>query len=174
MYVRSENNSADGLSRLPAPTTKKECKTNDEFTYLNWVSQESFACFNDKVVARETRKESVLAQVTRYILEGWPKRKETPEILRPFEAQKEELTIEQNCIMWEYRVIIPEKLKEMVIKELHATHSGVVKMKSVARSFFWWPRIDNDIENAIVTRACHDCVELRDNPPKVELNPWKW
>lgn len=139
---------------------------------MNFVKHASFACFNDRVVARQTRKDPILSQVTRYIQEGWPKRKTIPERLRPFKARKDELTIEQDCIMWGYRVVISGKLKELVIKELHATHSGVVKMKAVARSFFWWPRMDNDIEN--IARTCHYCVELRDDPPKVELNPWKW
>lgn len=125
-----------------------------------------------RVVARETRKDKVLGEVSRYISKGWLKQKIIPETLWAFEARKDESRIEQDCIMWGYRVVIPETLKDAVIKELHATHSGVVKMKAIARSFFWWPKIDADIEN--VARTCHDCAELRDEPPKTELNPWKW
>lgn len=57
--------------------------------------------------------------------------------LEPFFSRREELTIESGIVMWGYRVIIAEKLRGLILEELHSTHLGIVKMKSLARSFCW-------------------------------------
>ena len=52
------------------------------------------------------------------------------------------------------------------------SHLGIVKMKSTARSYFWWPHIDNDIEK--IAKSCKECIQERDNPPAATLHPWNW
>lgn len=64
------------------------------------------------------------------------------------------------------------KSKSILLNELHASYAGIVKMKSTARSFFWWPNIAKDIEE--VRRMCRECIEVNDNPIKSGINPWKW
>jgi hypothetical protein len=67
--------------------------------------------------------------------------------LFPFYQRKEELAVEQGILMWGYKVIVPTSLRGYVLNELHASHLGMTKMKSVARSYFWYPSLDKDIEN---------------------------
>ena len=43
-------------------------------------------------------------------------------------------------------------------------------MKSIARSHFWWPKIDQEIEK--VTRECQPCNKTRRAPPASPLLPW--
>jgi hypothetical protein len=45
-------------------------------------------------------------------------------------------------------------------------------MKAIALSYFWWPGIDNYIENT--ERNCEKCMQVRPGPPKAVLTPWKW
>ncbi|XP_008182004.1 uncharacterized protein K02A2.6-like [Acyrthosiphon pisum] len=45
-------------------------------------------------------------------------------------------------------------------------------MKSVARSFIWWPGIDIEIEG--ITKRCELCLIHSENPPKVVLHSWPW
>jgi len=49
---------------------------------------------------------------------------------------------------------------------------GTVKMKSVARSYIRWPKIDCDIEN--ITKKCEQCLANSENPPKSVLHSWPW
>ena len=42
-------------------------------------------------------------------------------------------------MMWGIRVVVPAKLQERVLLELHVGHPGASKMKAVARSYLWWP-----------------------------------
>ena len=43
-------------------------------------------------------------------------------------------------------------------------------MKSIARSYVWWPNIDSDIENTV--RSCYTCQLTRANPPEAPAHPW--
>ena len=41
--------------------------------------------------------------------------------------------------MWGIHVIIPSKHRAHILQELHRDHPGCSRMKSVARSYLWWP-----------------------------------
>ena len=64
------------------------------------------------------------------MLGGWPQHV-SPE-LKPFYQRKDELIIEAGCLMWGIRVVIPSKLRQQVIDELHNSCAGIVRMKSLA------------------------------------------
>ena len=74
--------------------------------------------------------------------------------------------------MWGGRVIIPTKLRQQLLEQLHEGHLGVVKMKTVARSYFWYPGSDSDIEN--LTKKCAGCSQAQNNPPLAPLHTWEW
>jgi len=40
-------------------------------------------------------------------------------------------------------------------------------MKSLARSYFWWPNIDKDIE--LIAKSCDICIMHKPEPLKVVL-----
>ena len=44
------------------------------------------------------------------------------------------------------RVIIPTKLRNNLLNELHVGHVGIVEMKGLSRRLFWWPGLDSDNE----------------------------
>ena len=46
---------------------------------------------------------------------------------------------EQDLLLWGRRVIIPSQLRERVYQLLHENHKSLSRMKSVARSYVWWP-----------------------------------
>ncbi|XP_022182223.1 uncharacterized protein K02A2.6-like [Myzus persicae] len=43
-------------------------------------------------------------------------------------------------------------------------------MKSLARSYFWWPNIDKDIE--VIAKGCDICIMHKPEPLKVVLTKW--
>ena len=59
-----------------------------------------------------------------------------------------------------------------MLDELHVGHIGIVKMKELSRSLFWWPKLDSDIEQ--LARKCSGCQIHQKVPPKASLHPWKW
>lgn len=90
---------------------------------------------------------------------------------KPFINRSSELSIEFGVIMWGYRIVIPSKLRHKLLQSVHASHFGIVKTKSLARSFMWWPGIDSDLEDMI--KNCTACLSVRPDPPKAPLIPWE-
>jgi hypothetical protein len=45
-------------------------------------------------------------------------------------------------------------------------------MKALARSIFWWPNLDADIER--LSAQCSDCQQLSRSPAPYPLQPWAW
>ena len=46
-------------------------------------------------------------------------------------------------------MVIPLKLRPALLEELHKDHPGASRMKAVARSYFWYPGLDQDIERKV-------------------------
>ena len=106
----------------------------------------------------------------RYTKKGWPS--EIADVLKPYWHRRSELSIEDNCILWGTRVIVPVKLRQEVLKELHRSHIGIVRMKMLARSYIWWPKVDSEIEKMV--KSCIPCQETKNAPAVAPLHPWLW
>ena len=123
-----------------------------------------------KEISKWTAKDPVLAKVLLFLDCGWPNT--VDEELKPFVHRREELSIQQGCILWGSRVIIPAKGREEMLNELHQEHLGSTKMKQLARSYVWWPGMDRDLEQ--MSAGCSVCLANRALPKKAPLHPWNW
>lgn len=74
--------------------------------------------------------------------------------------------------MWGHRVIIPTTCREKVLNELHDPHMGIVKTKSLGRSYVWWPGVDEAIESRC--GACTVCAAVAAAPPQHAPRLWPW
>ena len=75
-------------------------------------------------------------------------------------------------MLWGCRVVVPVKGRQRAMEMLHEAHPGVARMKSLARSYLWWPGMDKQIERCV--RECSTCQVSRKEPPVVPLQPWPW
>ena len=105
------------------------------------------------------------------MLTGWPKHVQD-ESLKPYFQRKLELSIEDDCLLWGYRVVVPDKLRDRLLSELHEHHWGIVKMKSLARILFWWPTLDDSIEREV--NQCTICQQQHSMPATAPVHTWKW
>lgn len=165
--VKSEKNTnADTLSRLPMLYKAKEKIDLGHILYI----EESLP-ITYKTISSETRKDKILNKVFDYTMNGWPNDPDKCEFeLKPYWNRKSELHIEQGCILWGFRVIVPEKLRKAILNEIHSSHFGIVKSKSIVRSFCYWPQIDKDI--TLMCNSCSACKLVTSHPPKTILQPW--
>ncbi|XP_063542080.1 uncharacterized protein K02A2.6-like [Cydia strobilella] len=157
-YVNSAGNCADALSRLPIGQSKEV--DPPEQSYLHFASDALFLDCNE--VRLKTAKDPLLGRVVNYIKNGWPDSAEIRE-MQPYFNRQKELYLELDCVMWGHRVVLPEVCREMVLRELHEPHMGVVKTKAMARSYVWWPGMDEAIEARC--RACDACAAVAPAPP---------
>ena len=163
-YKRSkEHCNADGLSRLLLSQTED----TSEIFCISFA--DALAVTADEIAA-QTVKDPALSEVYHYVLEGWPQ--EVRKELKPLYLRREQLSTDQGCLLWGMRVIVPASLQNRMLGELHFTHPGVVKMKLLARSYIWWHRMDQDIEQLV--SSCEMCAAHRSLPPKAPLHSWPW
>jgi hypothetical protein len=124
-----------------------------------------------KDIAKETRVDPTLSKVLHFVMSGWPEKCENDN-LKPYHNRRLELSCEQDCVLWGSRVIIPPVLRKKILGELHWEHPGICGMKAIARTCVWWPKMDEEIEEAV--RVCTVCQSVRNTPPSAPLIPWKW
>ena len=121
-------------------------------------------------IRRATDRDPILVRVKDSISRGWSYN--TDNILDPYFSRRSELTLHQGCVIWGFRVVVPEKLRSRIIEELHEGHVGVVKVKALARNYVWWPKIDREIEE--LTKSCAGCQQNRNSPPEAPIHPWEY
>ena len=168
--VKSEQNgNCDALSRLPINDDTDVF--GSDFTPMYFVKENT--TIDWQKVSEETKKDKMLYKVMKYCILGWPNNcKDSPEVNTSLFIKRNEISIEEGCLFWGNRVVIPESLQSFLLDELHASHQGIVKMKALAKSYVWWPNIDGDLEN--VAKSCKVCTVNNKNPPHARLTPWPW
>lgn len=161
---------ADLLSRYPVEETYNEPYL-EEIRFL-YVEKFNILPVTAKQIAIETSRDPILSRVFHNIQHGWNENTQHPDHIKAYFNRRSELTSEKGCILWGMRIIIPSKLRKGILEELHDSHLGIVKMKSLARQHVWWPNIDANIED--LAGKCSHCIGVRKNPPQSPLHPWEW
>ena len=103
-------------------------------------------------------------------MHGWPDT--VPNEFKPYGYRANELSSLDGCVLWGARIIVPPQGRASMLSELHETHPGFSRMKALARSYIWWPKMDQDIEDLV--KGCQTCQENRASPTTAPLHPWQW
>ena len=164
----AKNVVADSLSRNLVVNFKEE-NESESCSHLNFIS-EAINCVTGDDIPRETLSDPILKDVYVYVCHGWPNSVKDDIIV--YKNRENELYVENGCIMWGHRIIVPFVLRKQILNELHSAHLGIGKMKALARAYVWWPKIDSDIER--MTKTCNLCVANGDNPPRSKLHVREW
>eukprot|EP00117_Sycon_ciliatum_P015218 scpid18577/ scgid6200/ Retrotransposable element Tf2 155 kDa protein type 1 len=160
-----ENIFADYLSRKPTMNVPSvEESVTEEILHF-----ETENILTADTVATETRKDPTLTQVMQYVKFGWPVNVDTK--LQPYYSRRFELTVQNGVLIWDSRVVIPNSLQHLLLQDLHSEHTGIVRMKRMARQYVWWPGLDSHIENTV--KLCRLCQENAKKPAK-DHGSWSW
>ena len=97
--------------------------------------------------------------------------------LIPYWNFQDGLSVIDGVVFKGSRVVIPLKLRSMMLDKIHTRHLGEVKCKNRARQVLFWPQMGRDIEN--IVRKCEACITFRNKqqseplqPLPVTTNPW--
>lgn len=115
-----------------------------------------------------TREDKTLSKVIELCRNGWPSRVKNFNP-KPYFSRKNELSLENDCLLWGQKVVIPYQLRNEVLQLLHDQHIGVMRMKMLARSTVWWPGIDDDIEAMV--KSCFVCQRFQPQQSTIPV-PW--
>jgi len=166
----------DALSRLPvSPKLSSFSLESSAERKVNFFSPVDECPLTSAEIRSESQKDLVLSKVVQLALEGWPNKlsQNLKEMgLQPYFERRHEISVDQNCVIWGCRVVVPTSLRSSVLDLLHEAHPGVVKMKYLARSFVWWPGIDQDVEQKV--KSCLACQVSLPATPKVPLQTWPY
>ena len=89
------------------------------------------------------------------------------ETVQDYFNYKEEVAVVDGLIIKGQCVLIPSDLRDEALKLLHSSHMGIVKTKDQARTSFFWPNINQDIESHLL--ECHPCAIFQEKQPKETL-----
>ena len=106
----------------------------------------------------ETAKDDKLSLLKHIVTTGWPEQiREVPKEIQPYWTFREELTVENGLLLKSTRIIIPKVMTDQFLNELHTGHLGITKCIELAKQTMYWPGINNDIEQFMVT--CQPCLK---------------
>ena len=67
-------------------------------------------------------------------------------------------------------MVIPKKLQASILEELRKDHTGICRIKALARSHVWWPGLDSEVEQLV--KSCLPCQIVTNAPSVAPLHPW--
>ena len=173
-----DHSNADALSRLPVGPDASFDEEEDEADVDTVCTIKTVSLQLDPTdpgtMAKESAKDPVIANVMRFTREGWPpkdKREASNDgSIEDFRKVAVSLSTAHGCLLYGSRVVIPLSLRPQVLQLLHLGHFGMQRMKQLARTAVYWPRIDADIVD--LCHRCTACAEHQIQPPKPANHPW--
>ena len=112
----AQNANPDAMSRLPFPGPPKEPPILAEMVLL--LDHLNTSPVTAAQIKTWTAQDPLLARVLRFIQEGWPSTCEKE--LQSFMSYHTELSVQDGCILWGNRVVVPHSGRQQLLKELHA------------------------------------------------------
>lgn len=157
-----ENSNADAMSRLPNADEVCQCIEEIDMIEVNMIENIPLTVIELSTATSkdETIRTLMQALSCGRICNGKDR----------FDVNQSEFSMQQGCLMRGIRVYIPLILRERVLNELHSAHFGMTKMKSLARGYCWWPKMDMDIEKLVSN--CRLCQSVRPEEKKVFTHHW--
>ena len=130
-----------------------------------------------KELKDETAKDGTMQRIMEYVKKGWPKKRdECEQSTKPLWQSQGELTIQDGLLYRGEQLVIPLALRSMMKRKIHEGHLGITKCQERARTYFYWPNINMEIENMV--KACSICQKYQKSQSKEEMiqsnisKPW--
>lgn len=174
----NKNNAPDALSRNPIadPTstdTLAELDTNDHpemsFAELRALHDNTSESLRLQDLRKHAQQDEEYQQLRNFVLHGFPThRSQLPDPCRRYWHIRQHLSLDDDLIVYGCRLLIPSKMRQLILSQLHESHQGTVRTKQRARLSVYWPGIDNDIDNLILAcQTCQDCLPSNVKEPLV-------
>ena len=172
----SKNDAPDALSRHPIQDPEMtdalaELDIHDDpdmsIAEIRAISDQHNESLRLQELRKHAEQDEQYQLLRSLILNGFPKhRKQLPESCRKYWNVHQHLTLDDDLIVYGCRLLIPSTMRKQVLANLHEAHQGTVRTKQRARLTVYWPGLDNDIDNLILT-----CQQCQDHLPSNTKEP---
>ena len=98
-------------------------------------------------ISEAQKADDVVQQVREYTKYGWPVYTPQNLLLEQYWTNRQHLTIIDDVLLFDSRLVIPRSLKLDIMNRLHEGHLGITNCRALASSSVWWPNISSDIED---------------------------
>ncbi|XP_030828454.1 uncharacterized protein K02A2.6-like [Strongylocentrotus purpuratus] len=160
LYVPGkQQTSADALSRAPV-----ERPGMDDVNFVDEVeSYASTSAINLPVtmqrfeeIRNAQKTDEVCAKIRDYCVQGWPDYMPHNPILKHYYEQRGHLSVVEDLLIYDERIVIPRALRLDILERLHQGHLGITKCRARARDSVWWPGLSKSLEDMI--SSCLTCA----------------
>ena len=97
---------------------------------------------------------------------------ETDPSILSYYTRRNELSTVNGRLLWGSKLIIPSIGRTTILEQLHECHPGINCMKSMARCYVWWPKIESEIEQLV--QQCQICQIHHASLPNTPLHPQEY
>ncbi|UYV77506.1 K02A2.6-like [Cordylochernes scorpioides] len=164
-FIQGKQNIADIFSRQPLSNTSDEKWLEDYVHKVLSITSEELQALSLKEIKVCTEQDPLFQKLKEMVQKGvWPY--PLNEEFKCFYKFKDELSIFDNLILKESRILLPSKLLKRVLRIAHETHQGMTRTKQLLSEKYFWINMDFDVENLI--RNCPICVR---NQPLINDQP---
>ncbi len=147
---------ADTLSRVYIPSDGAENLDLSEEKVIYAVNGESLCGNIMHMIQQATQSDPELDLIRQLHEQGWPDRqKKVPLAVQAYWLIRHTISIDDELLMKDDRIIIPHALRPEVLKRLHVAHQGIQRSLAHARSCFYWPGLTEAIHRMV--EACNSC-----------------
>ena len=88
-------------------------------------------------------------QLKRFCIQGWPAKHLLKGPIKKCYPVFTELSVLDGLLLRGNRIIIPELLRDEVIKRLHTGHMGITKTLDRAKAAVWWPGMSSQLKETV-------------------------
>ena len=175
----ANNNAPDALSCHPVcdpqPTetlAEIDIHNNPEMSFaeLRAITDTQSESLRLQELCKHAEQDEEYQLLRTFILNGFPKhRKQLPESCRRYWNIHQQLTVDDDLIVYGCRLLIPSCIHHQVLTNLHEAHQGTLQTKQRARLTIYWPGLDNDIDNIILNcQLCQDHLPSNNKEPIIQ------
>ncbi len=156
-YVKGTNlHVADALSRNFVPECDYKKDLDIPICMINCVPMSGDRILELKA---ETIKDQELQTLKSTVRNGWPETKQDVQPnIRTYWSFRDEITVEDELIFRNNRIIIPKSLRKFMLGKIHQSHQGIEKSKNLARDVMYWPGMSAQIQETV--EKCSTCNEF--------------
>ena len=118
--------------------------------------------FNEEFIAEASQKE--LKIIMDYVTtRNWEDLKKVNPIY--YKIRRDLSVTPTNCLLYDNKIVIPNRLKQLVLDTIHHKHPGQAGMLALAK-MIWWPHIHSEIVSK--AKSCRQCIDKGKNLKAIE------